>query len=382
MAKRLVVCCDGTWNTFGQKHPTNVRKVVDAVKVGTCANGVEQIEPLYVAGVGTHWWNKITGGAVGFGLSKNVKEGYRDIVDAFDPGDEIFLFGFSRGAYTARSIAGFIRNCGILKRENRDRVDEAFALYRGEVKPSDPEAVAFRERYSHESRIRFIGVWDTVGSLGMPDLGESKLANKINKRWEFHDTQLSNYVDSAYQALAIDEKRKPFEPTLWVAKPDRPADQELEQVWFSGVHCNVGGGYASSELSNIPLVWMLKHAKEHDLELNQEIGDAERVGSSSVPTMTALDLITRYLTRTNAFAKLDESRKGFYKLIERVDRTIGKGYPESEFVASSAEQRKDDDESYRPRGLVEYLDNGGQVKGVDYRPGGEEDEHATCAAKW
>lgn len=366
MAKRLVVCCDGTWNTFGQKHPTNVRKVVDAVKVGACANGVEQIEPLYVAGVGTHWWNKIAGGALGLGLSKNVKEGYRDIVDAFEPGDEIFLFGFSRGAYTARSIAGFIRNCGILKRENRDRVDDAFALYRGEVKPGDPEAVAFREKLSHESRIRFIGVWDTVGSLGIPVLGESKFATKINERWAFHDTQLSNSVDSAYHALAVDEKRKPFEPTLWVARPDRPADQELEQVWFSGVHCNIGGGYASSELSNIPLVWMMEHARRHGLELNQDPEVVE--GPSSPSTLTALGLIAGLLNLTNAFAKLDESRKGLYKLIEPVSRSIGTGYPASEFASSSARQRVAVDKSYRPPGLTAYLDDGGQVKDVDYRP--------------
>ena len=219
MPRRLIVCCDGTWNVFGQKHPTNVVKLYQAI-AGTDDAGVIQ-DSVYVAGVGTKPWHKVRGGALGLGLSKNVKKGYLELVDMYEPGDEIFLFGFSRGAYTARSIAGFIRNAGLLSREHRGRLDEAFALYRDRDRssaPSGERAVEFREQYSHEVPIRFIGVWDTVGSLGIPLSG--KLFEWINRRWAFHDTQLSSTVAAAYHALAIDEKRGPFKPTLWRAQPD------------------------------------------------------------------------------------------------------------------------------------------------------------------
>ncbi|GAB91471.1 DUF2235 domain-containing protein [Gordonia rhizosphera] len=368
MPKRLVVCCDGTWNTFGQKNPTNVVKIGKAVRVGV-RDGVEQPKPLYVAGVGTKWWEKIGGGAAGFGLSKNLKEGYQDIVGVFEPGDEIFLFGFSRGAYTARSLAGFIRNCGILKREHRNRLEEGFALYRDrtdETKPDAQKSIEFRAKYSHESGIRFIGVWDTVGSLGIPIKG--RLADKVNQRWAFHDVKLSNSVEAAYHALAIDEKRGPFEPTLWKPMPGRKETQSLEQVWFSGVHCNVGGGYASSELSDIPLIWMMQQARNHGLVLADDPDETLPASGSRATPLVIADVVAGYLAKTNAFAKLDESRKGLYKLLDLVHRPLGATDVASEHAASSAIRRLEIDPTYRPTKLVEYRDRKGAVRAVDYRP--------------
>src|SRR6266540_1375162 len=224
MSKRLVLCCDGTWNTAEQKSPTNVTKLYNALAREDAA-GNEQ-RPFYHVGVGVKPSERIRGGAFGFGLSRNVKDTYRFIVENFEPGDELFFFGFSRGAFTARSTAGFVRNSGILRRENIDRVDQAYALYRSRsAHPRGEEAQLFRNSYSHETRIRFIGVWDTVGALGIP-LSGLRLVNLVNRRWQFHDTELSSTVDAAFQALAIDEQRGPFRPAIWT----RTGSQTCEQA--------------------------------------------------------------------------------------------------------------------------------------------------------
>ena len=128
MSKRLVLCCDGTWNSPDQKSPTNVTKLALAIAPVDAMGGEQRI--FYHCGLGTNRWERIRGGAFGFGLSRNVRDAYRFIVQTFEPGDELFFLGFSRGAYTARSTAGFVRNCGILRREHEDRVDEAYTLYR------------------------------------------------------------------------------------------------------------------------------------------------------------------------------------------------------------------------------------------------------------
>ncbi|MDY6810393.1 MAG: DUF2235 domain-containing protein [Actinomycetota bacterium] len=364
MPRRLIVCCDGTWNVFGQKHPTNVVKLYQAI-AGTDDAGVIQ-DSVYVAGVGTKPWHKVRGGALGLGLSKNVKKGYLELVDMYEPGDEIFLFGFSRGAYTARSIAGFIRNAGLLTREHRGRLDEAFALYRDRDRssaPSGERAVEFREQYSHEVPIRFIGVWDTVGSLGIPLSG--KLFEWINRRWAFHDTQLSSTVAAAYHALAIDEKRGPFKPTLWRAQPDAPDSQIIEQVWFSGVHCNVGGGYADSKISNIPLVWMMDRARRHGLAFN----DDKEAPASGPATVSVISAISQFLIDTDAFAvPLQESRKGFYRLIAGLSRPMGVVDSGHEFVASSAARRMDTVAAYDPANLAAYRENDGPELAVDFHP--------------
>jgi hypothetical protein len=193
----------------------------------------------------------------------------------YEPGDEIYLFGFSRGAYTARSVSGLIRNSGILKKQNLHLVDKAYDLYRDKNDYSSPDSdlmKSFRLAYSQEeiTPIYFIGVWDTVGSLGVP----LPWYNMVNlKKYKFHDVTLSSYVRHAYHALAIDEKRKLFQPTLWtksssvIDNPDHP--QKLEQRWFSGVHSNVGGGYKDSKLSNLGLQWLLDKAADAGLCFNE-----------------------------------------------------------------------------------------------------------------
>jgi uncharacterized protein (DUF2235 family) len=248
--KRIAVCCDGTWNSADHKDDngrlavTNVRKIFELMRE---ASGV-QIRRYY-AGVGSKVGERARGGALGWGLSATISEAYQQCVRDFEPGDELFVFGFSRGAYTARSLAGFIRSSGLLKREHLTdaRVDEAYELYRDRTSdshPDSPRAREFRARWCNETRIKFIGVWDTVGSLGIPKIGMGLANMAFRDRWSFHDVELSTFVDFAYHAVAIDECRGPFTPTLWCQQPGA-VGQTMEQVWFPGVHSDVGGGYTS-----------------------------------------------------------------------------------------------------------------------------------------
>ncbi len=344
MPKRIVVCCDGTWNTAdqvceGKPCSTNVAKLAVALAEES-ADGTPQ-QTFYVRGVGTSRWDRIRGGAFGYGLSDNVKEAYRLIAEHFEPGDELYLFGFSRGAYTARSTAGFIRNAGILRRPHLQRLDDAYKLYRDRTNhPRDIESELFRRSFSHETRIRFIGVWDTVGALGVP-LSGIPIFDAFNKRWAFHDTELSSFIDNAFQALAIDELRKPFQPTLWQQRPG-VGSQRLEQVWFSGVHCDVGGGYPQTGLSDIALRWMMDRAAECGLAFR--------------PGRPELD--------QDALGVLHDSRTGAYTLLPPHYRPIGVQHPDSEYVAASAVERTQGDADYRPPNLMAYLRTDPQIQPV------------------
>jgi uncharacterized protein (DUF2235 family) len=356
MSKRLVVCCDGTWNTPDQRSgadltPTNVTKIALAIALKD-PSGVEQ-RTFYDAGVGTNRWERIRGGAFGFGLSRNVREAYRFLVQNFEPGDELYFFGFSRGAFTVRSTAGFVRNSGILRREHADRVDEAYRLYRRRKShhPRSVEATLFRRSYSHDTRIRFIGVWDTVGSLGVPI--DWRLTNLLNRRWRFHDTDLSTKVDAAFQALALDEKRRPFRPTLWKQQADAPKDQQIEQVWFTGVHSDVGGGYADHELGDIALLWMVDRARKCELAFDPK-AFAQRPSGAAPPSND--DETLRWYTHVNRnpLGELHESYKGLYKLIPSFDREPGVSRGTHEYIASSAVERYKRQQACTPSGLVAY----------------------------
>jgi uncharacterized protein (DUF2235 family) len=335
MPKRLVLCCDGTWNTPDQLAPTNVTKVALAVAEQD-AKGTEQ-RVFYSLGVGTKWGERIGGGAFGYGLSHNVIEAYRFLVQNYAPGDELFFFGFSRGAFTARSTAGFVRNAGVLRPQHANRVDDAYTLYRDRTSKTHPrstESTLFRRSFSYEPRIRFIGVWDTVGALGIPVSGFG-VAKLVNERWAFHDTALSSYVDAAFQALAIDEKRGPFQPTLWAPQPDPPKNQRVEQVWFSGVHSDVGGGYPEHDLSDITLLWMVGCARAYGLAFDPTAFD-QRSPSAGPQTPNEETLATRTQVYPDAFGKQHETRTGIYRLIAPYLRKPGSTDPETEYVASSA----------------------------------------------
>ncbi|MGC3988370.1 MAG: DUF2235 domain-containing protein [Chthoniobacteraceae bacterium] len=270
--KKLIICADGTWNKVeefdgGQRVSTNVCKLAAALDSHD-ANGNRQVV-CYMQGVGTHRGEWLRGGAFGFGISRYIREGYQFLVENYEPGDQIWLFGFSRGAYTARSIAGLIRNCGILRHEHADKVKKAMSLYHDRsnksnqadpTHPDSPASRAFRNQYSWETGIKFIGVWDTVGALGVPGI-HRRLARFFHMDWQFHDTTLSSTTEYAYHALSIHEHRTEFLPTLWNQSKNAPPTQKLEQVWFSGAHSDIGGGYAECTYSNIAFEWMIEKAK-------------------------------------------------------------------------------------------------------------------------
>ena len=274
--KRIVICCDGTWNKPGNTDmgilvKTNVLKLYEAL-LPTGSDGIQQVK-YYGQGVGTKYSisDLFYGGIAGKGIDVQIKNAYKFIIWNFEPGDELYLFGFSRGAYTARSLIGLIRNCGILLPQYLQLVDEAYSLYRDRNSVTHPDSdlmVAFKNKYTVISRIKFVGVWDTVGALGIP----LKLLTWFNKEYQFHDVKLSRDVDFAYHAVALDEKRALFQPTLWeLSRSARKemVNQEIEQVWFPGVHSNVGGGYADSGLSDISLEWMIKKAQATNLDFKE-----------------------------------------------------------------------------------------------------------------
>ena len=338
MPKRLIVCSDGTWGTpegavGGLFTPTNVVKIERAI-LASDPDGTPQVA-FYDPGVGTgNLLDKVTGGIFGVGLSENVQDAYRFLAQNYADGDEIYLFGFSRGAYTVRSAAGFIRKCGLLKKAHLGRLPEAFALYRRrDATPDSPEAEAFRSRYSrHPVRIKFIGVWDTVGALGIP--ADLPFRFLTVGRYEFHNVALSRSVDFAYHAVAIDERRAPFEPTLW-EQHSEPGDQVMEQAWFVGDHMDVGGGYRSGALADVALLWLIERARSTGLAFDDE-------------AVSAL--------APDPCGKLHDSRAFPFNLLPEHIRPIGVKERGNETLHPSVQERYGADASYRPENLVRYLE--------------------------
>jgi uncharacterized protein (DUF2235 family) len=275
MSKRLIVLCDGTWNKAenldrSKRKPTNVVKMVRAIQP-VAPDGTVQVT-YYDEGVGNNpGLDRWLGGGVGAGLDRNIQEAYRFLLYNYAPDDVVFFFGFSRGAYTVRSLAGFIQHLGLLPKAHDFFVPEAYALYR-QRPPAEVDQTAWQKnviafRAKHEVRtieIDFVGVWDTVGALGVP-LGLFTLFNRHH--YQFHDARLSPIIRHAYHALAIDEQRRTFQPMLW-ENPD--PTQVLEQRWFAGVHTNVGGGYEHDGLANCSLHWMKDKAVALGLSVDEQ----------------------------------------------------------------------------------------------------------------
>jgi uncharacterized protein (DUF2235 family) len=382
--KRLVICCDGTWNTpaqtdRGRLAPTNVVRLARALEDDFDRPGAQPLPAdgyrqkiYYDQGVGTgnfaapvapgfpgaglrrtirslflaaQRWDKHegfrvlplvprqlmrwcaqldawVGGATGAGLVENVYNAYQFLVDNYNPGDEIFLFGFSRGAYTVRSLAGMLYKCGLVRREpcellasstasgkgrtltcqeaclplcpacqnNRDRIIEVQQAYQArkqekrenkgkeasQQKTTAQQALhALRAEYADPVKIKMVGVWDTVGALGIPKLF-SFIPDKFRhcEDYSFLDTSINDDIQYAYQALALDERRQLFTPALWAARPpasafDTNGEPTLHQVWFAGVHSNVGGGYDDTGLADISLGWMMCWAEKRGLRFQR-----------------------------------------------------------------------------------------------------------------
>lgn len=276
--KRLIVCCDGTWKAESDKSVSNIVKIAQTVRMaGTDEFGRTIGQRVYyVSGPGARGFtsDRVLGGAFGLGLEANLWSAYWQVAINWEPGDEIYIFGFSRGAYTARSLSGMIHRLGIITYEAmiRGKYKEAQRIYRQRKKhpddPDPPEWEQFRRENSYQDRpkIKFLGVFDTVGAMGIPGV--------TAWRHRFHDVRLSSTVHCARQALAIDERRRAFEPCLWevpveIREKYRRTDR-VKQVWFEGVHSDIGGGYPQCGLADTTLRWMIAEAEREGLEFDHE----------------------------------------------------------------------------------------------------------------
>lgn len=273
MKKRLIVCCDGTWDdTDDQRTDTNVFRIARAIHATQETGGVMQIV-LYLRGVGTSGLRieRLFEGGTGAGVDENIRSAYMFIAQNYIPGDEIFLFGFSRGAYTARSLVGWINACGILERRSLGCLPQAWAYYRSDPPPprrrSPRDFLSEVEADIHaDAKVKFVGVWETVGALGVPG---GLFSQENARKFGFHDTSPSAAMEHGCHALAIDEHRHDFVPTLWTEPA--PAGVTIEQVWFAGAHSDVGGGYRTRALADIPLVWMAQKAQADGLVLDWKL---------------------------------------------------------------------------------------------------------------
>lgn len=377
--KRIVICADGTWNKPDRsekvrrhiennkclkpswtRQPSNVVKLARAI-LPKASDGVNQVV-YYDSGIGTNigLYDKLFGGAFGVGLSQNILDCYRFLVHNYDDTDEIYLFGFSRGAFTVRSLAGFIQRCGLLAKENIYWTPEAYKIYRLPYyeNESDVDSLIFRlmpewvqsrmmEKYKRKSdkhkecvenfreinkvrdlKIKFLGVWDTVGSLGIPGI------RGLLRKYRFHNVNLGSNIQYAYQALAIDEQRKPFKPSLWSAKG--LSNQVLEQMWFAGVHKNIGGGYSPDGLANCAMHWLLDKAKFNGqgLEFNEDY--------------------LKYFEE-HPESKLQNSMTWYYRLLGKYERPIGEQEGGFESVHPSVYERIKLKKEYEPKKIKEYL---------------------------
>lgn len=310
---RIAIFCDGTWNSPTMDQPTHVVRLFQKTPRTNAQH------TCYFEGVGTATKQagffgkalmKVGGGAFGWGLNDAIKQAYAALCEQYEAGDEIFIFGFSRGAYTARSLAGMIRKCGIVPDPTPATLDAAFRLYRKPGIENHPDALHIlqaRRRLSprfatsdsdmnwravtpwhsddgpmHRVEIAYLGIWDTVGSLGIPAPLLGPVANLWNAKYRFHDTILSSMVKSARHAVALDERRVFYKPSLWdnleasrddagLNKGDRTEARPYQQVWFTGNHAIVGGSAAKARaLTGQSLQWIAEGAQAAGLEIEMD----------------------------------------------------------------------------------------------------------------
>lgn len=351
--KRLAIFLDGTWNTL--ENNTNVwrlRSLCDPV-------ATDQLV-YYGKGVGTTAGERFLGGATGYGIEHEILEAYEWLVQVFEPGDQLFIFGFSRGAYAARSLSGLIAKCGLLTPGAPLSIRQLFARYR---RYSERTLVALQSsvagdltleerwitKYCVATTIRFVGVWDTVGSVGNP---LSLLRERV-RRYRFLDTHLRLQNEFAFHALALDEHRKAFEPTFWTrtiensaaSTAPRPLDH-VEQRWFVGSHANVGGGYASDTLAQPPLLWIMQKARQAGLAL--------RTGFSAEPSDPAAPITDSYATFIPRALRI--FARPYYRIVG-ADPNVGTAMTTSrinETIDASVFERWRTNPAYRPPSLADW----------------------------
>jgi uncharacterized protein (DUF2235 family) len=368
--KRIAVFLDGTWNDSASS--TNVWRLSRLV-ADQDAQGVAQLV-YYDPGVGTKKFEKIRGGAVGFGLSKNVQAAYAWIKANYQDGDEVYIFGFSRGAYTARSLGGLIAGCGLAKpgapftdeylyNRYQLRKDEALPIYKLQfIHENSKERELTEEEarlleFSRRIKIKMMGVWDTVGALGVPWTGMPLLGRD---KFYFHNPNLSTIYENAFHAMAIDENRGAYKPTLWTkyeaerpdgSTPPRPAMPQvanIEQRWFVGAHANVGGGYRNDTLNLPSLAWMQEKANGLGLHFTSPIvleGDEIRT--------EPVDSYAKFMW--HIYQALTLNRRFWRPIGIPVNKVkTGWSYPVNEYIDASVFRRCADFPKYRPKNLLDW----------------------------
>lgn len=344
--KRIIICCDGTWNEpekldeNNRIYPTNVLKMVRAIAAADPHSGKHQLI-FYQTGIGSggagfisRIISRLLCGLTGLGIANNIQACYRFLANNYSTGDEIYMFGFSRGAYTARSLAGMVGSMGLLQKKDLDKLPQLYAQYK--LAPDKRESSKYADILHGLQRqhvmIKFVGVWDTVGALGLPVQG----LQHLSRPWVgFHNTHLSSHIENAYHAIAIDEKRRPFKPALWT----RLAGQkDCQQMWFVGSHSDVGGGLAEHGLSDIALTWLANRARNVGLYLDPVYFSARDniQPRADAPIYPSLSLPYRLLGLIGV---------GPYR------RPIGESDSVAEMIHESVIERVLNDSDYRPASI-------------------------------
>jgi len=386
--KRIAIFIDGTWNRPDAEHPTNVLRLSRCVHHYDRVSKVQQFV-IYSPGVGSGQGNTMLarkldrwfGGGFGWGSLAIIENVYRSLVYAYEPGDEIYVFGFSRGAFAARSLVGLIRCCGIAPRSHLARIPEAMARYVDRspaTHPEDPSSYEFRESFAPLTAtsdkefkwrrdrgptdairlfVDYLGVWDTVGALGLPAIVPG--FKRFNAKYEFHDTALTSSVLSARHAIALDERRATFPPHPWSnladlnlayeAKTGPRGPRPFLQQWFPGNHGSVGGGGNRIGLSSIAMHWVAQGAVDAGLSISWEDFDRQ-----AWRLTVEEDLINKFGPSGILHKALELMTK---------DR---KGPQDIEDLSLAALDRFRTDEGYRPKSLDKVYHNLYQLNDVEW----------------
>ncbi len=358
--KRLIVCCDGTWQSQDNEVPTNVFKIAQAVKqVDEREDNISQVL-YYDQGIGTvpsrggtqsflqsigDSIEKLGGGAFGWWIDEKIEEAYIFLCLNYQPGDEIYLFGFSRGAYTVRSLAGLVNCSGLLQRPDISNTSEAYKIYRIPDQNRRAEAATkFRQNNTQQQvKIKFLGCWDTVGALGIPDFTPLLLIDEFfNIKYQFHDTRLSPIIENARHAIALDEKQKALK--VGIMNPGEAFNGTLKQVWFPGNHGCVGGGTAETKgLSNAALKWMADEASQVGLHLDLDLAEDTQIIDYKTP-----------FDSTFIFNLIGQRERNVTQLNDELQHRF-KFDLDNSFYTSVKERWCDPDLKYRPKNLQEFI---------------------------
>ena len=325
--KRLIICSDGLWTSPSIPADSNLGLLSTALSA-TARNGEAQmlvVDPFQ----GLAAQSAQHGGY----LNDSLHYLYRCLALNYEDGDEIWLFGFSRGSFIVRSLAGMLRNVGLLRKSSLVELAEAWHIYRTRWGVDAQNAERFRRAHSRPVEIRFLGVFDTLSKAGVPEHCQARANPPV-----FHNTTLSSTVQFAYHALAIDERREGYEPCLWRTGNDR---SRTEQCWFTGDHRDIGGIQGDTSLAILSLHWMCSRATALGLALDERsLSDAmsarERKPRSSSPNTT-------------------------FRRSGKTYRPIGQTNPD-ETLHPSAEQRFLRQQGYRPANLRAYMGRDEQIQ--------------------